>query len=69
VKAARRASNRAGAGTCEVIVFVKYKRAFHYFTRSRASTVAGTHGCAIKQYYKYRTARYAFDIRFDVFVC
>jgi hypothetical protein len=69
MKAGRRASNRAGVGLCELIVFVKYKHAFHYFTRSRASTVVGVHGCAIIQYYKYKTTHYAFYIRFDVFVC
>jgi hypothetical protein len=69
MKAARGASNRAGAGTCEVMVYIKDKHAFHYFTRSHASTVAGTHACAIEQYYKYKRTRYAFDISFDVFLC
>jgi hypothetical protein len=68
MKAVRRASIRAGAGTCEVMIS-KDKHAFHYFTRSHASTVAGTHGCAIEQYYKYKTTKYAFDISFHVSVC
>jgi hypothetical protein len=69
MKAGRRASNRAGVGTGEVMISIKDKHAFHYFTRSHASTVAGTHGSAIEQYYKYKRAQYAFDVIFDVSVC
>jgi hypothetical protein len=68
LKAARRASNRAGAVTCEVVIFIRYKYAFHYFTSPRASTLASAYMVAqltsitnIRKHHEY-----AFDTKFDV---